>query len=160
MKAKKTGTVFDFVLEGSIGESSPLFGYDLKEASQVNIDAEKMTYINSIGVKNWILWSVKIPRACKFILRKAPLVMINQAATVVGFLPLGGYVESFNAPYACDCGAERMVLLTEGKDYHYATPSKTREINLPEVKCAKCAQDMEPDFLEAKVFTFLDARKS
>ncbi|MBX3023020.1 MAG: hypothetical protein KF799_15195 [Bdellovibrionales bacterium] len=159
MKINKTGTSYEFVIEGAIGEGSTIFAQDVRDATRIVMNAEKMTYINSIGVKNWILWTVRIPKSCAFILTKAPLVMINQASTVVGFMPPSGQVESFNAPFVCpQCDTEKMVLLTAGKDYHYATADKPSRLNLPTINCAKCAVPLEPDFVEAKVFAFLDLK--
>lgn len=161
MKVKKNGTEFEFILDGAVGEGSPLFEQDIRSATRIVIDAEKMTYINSIGVKNWIIWTGRIPRTCGFQLVNAPLVMINQASTVVGFMPAHGLVASFNAPYVCpECDAELMVKVELGKHYGYAEGGQPRLLKLPEVACPKCKTIMETDFLEAKVFTFLDRKTS
>lgn len=159
MKLKKVGTTYEFEVDGSIGEGSTLFNQDCKDATRIVINGEKMTYINSIGVKNWILWNMRLPGTAEFVLTHAPLVMINQASTVVGFMPPKGRVESFNAPYVCPkCNAEQMLLLSEGKHYVYAAGGQASQLNLPEVPCPKCKTTMEPDFLEAKAFAFLDRK--
>jgi len=160
VKIKKNGFAFEFVLDGPVGEGSPLFSQDVREATQITINAEKMTYINSIGVKNWILWTVRISPNCKFELIKAPLVMINQASQVVGFLPPKATIQSFNAPFVCpDCNVEKMVLLNNNQEYFYATASTTRRLEFPKIACSKCSAEMEPDFLESKTFAFLDSRR-
>jgi hypothetical protein len=158
VKVKKTGTIYEITLEGQIGEACPLFNHDVRDATKIVIDGSKMTYINSIGVKNWILWTVRIPAKSPFLLEKLPLVMINQASTVKGFLPRHASIESFFAPYVCpDCNTEKVLLLTRGKDYQYASPGVKRMVNLPKVECPKCKAAMEADFLEAKTFSFLNA---
>ena len=161
MKVKKNGSEMEFVLDGAVGEGSPLFEQDIRTATRLVIDAEKMTYINSIGVKNWIMWTARIPRGCTFTLVNTPLVMVNQASTVVGFMPAGGVIATINAPHVCpDCNAEAMVPLEKDKHYVYATADHARELRLPAVPCPKCKAQMEPDFLEAKVFAFLDRKVS
>lgn len=157
MRAVITGSEYEFIIEGAIGEGSPLFGHDVRGASRIVINCEKMTYINSVGVKNWILWTVRVPKGCPFILVNAPLVMINQVSTVMGFMPPSGVVESFQAPFVCtDCGSETTVLLTRGRDFEYASGSHSRKVKFPTAVCGKCRSEMEPDFLESKVFSFLD----
>ena len=157
MKVKKTGTVYEITLDGPVGEGSSLFNHDVRDASKIVIDGEKMTYINSIGVKNWILWTVRVPAKSPFILQKLPLVMINQASTVKGFLPRHARVESFYAPFVCpSCNLEKSVLFQLGQEYDYASAGQPRRVTLPKKDCPKCKAEMEPDFIEGKTFTFLN----
>ena len=159
MKIQKTGTTCEVYIEGPLGEVSPLFSQEVRGLTRLVIDGEKMTYMNSIGVKNWIMWTTRITKNCQFVLRKVPLLMINQASQVLGFLPEHGIVESFNAPYICEsCNTEVMVLLVNGRDFEYPTSTATSKINLPKRACPKCKAVMEPDFMESKVFMFLERR--
>jgi hypothetical protein len=157
LKITKSGTTYDIQLEGAIGESSPIFNHDVRDATVIQIDGSKMTYINSIGVKNWIMWTVRVPAQAKFILRNLPLVMVSQASMVKGFLPKHARIESFFAPFVCaQCEAESTILLNRGTDYEYPSPGIFRKVNLPQATCAKCQGELEPDFLEIKTFQFLN----
>lgn len=159
MQVKKTGTNYEYILEGPIGEGATIFDRDVRDATKMDVDGGKMTYINSVGVKKWILWNSRIPATAAFRLRNLPLVMINQASTVQGFLPAHAVVESFFAPYMCpDCSKEETVLLKLGQDYDYGSAAAPKRITLPKKTCSKCNVEMEPDFLEAKAFTFLDRK--
>ena len=156
MKISKNGTVYEFVIEGALSEGSPLFEQKASDATQINLDLEKMTYMNSIGVKTWIFWVTQLPPKAPFVLKKAPLLMVNQASMVMGFLPPQGQIESFFAPYICPkCDNDLTQLLTQGKDYEPAKGGQPAVINLPKVECPKCKTEMEHDFTVAKSLTFL-----
>jgi hypothetical protein len=156
MKILKNGTIYEFVIEGSLGEGSPLFEQKLADATQINLDVEKLSYINSVGVKTWIYWVTQLPPKAPFVLKKAPLLIVNQASMVMGFLPPQGQIESFFAPFICPkCDTDATHLLTQGKDYERSASGKPAVINLPKVLCPKCQTEMEHDFTIAKSLTFL-----
>lgn len=157
---KPDDTTIEFILEGAIGEGAPLFQQDIRGMKRISMDMEKVTYINSVGVKAWIQWVSKISNDCPLTFRHLPLVMINQASTVVGFMPLHANIESFFAPFVCpECNTESTILLSRGKDYEYANASAPRKIDIPEIACSKCSAAMEADFTPNKTFTFLDIKR-
>lgn len=160
MQSKVNGSLHEITLEGPISEKTEIYDYDLSNASEILINMEKVTFINSIGVKNWITWVLKIPHRCKVRLEKCPFVITNQVNIVQGFLPRNSQIESFNAPYICDsCGQEKYFMLSLGKEYEYATATSPKAVNLPEeVSCSKCGDFMEPDFLVEKTFSFLNPK--
>lgn len=148
----------EFSVEGPISESNSIFSASVSNATEVHIDLSIMTFINSIGVKNWISFMVKIPTRAQVYLINAPLVMLNQVSMVQGFLPKNGFVQSFRAPYHCDsCGAEEIFLAERGKDYEYASHNGgTPKIDIPEERpCSKCRKEMSLDFNIAKTLAFL-----
>jgi hypothetical protein len=145
-------------LEGPVGEYTPLFTLPIKEAKEVRVDMTKTTYINSVGVKHWILWTSRIPRDCEVKLFNCPFVIVSQANIVMGFLVPQIKVESFRAPFVCeDCNYEEIRTLSRGQEYEYATPMIPAKLNLPEhFNCPKCKKDsVEPDFMPEKAFKFL-----
>ena len=157
MKVNKTDETIEFILEGAIGEGAPLFQQDVRNFKEVVMDMEQVTYINSVCVKAWIQWTGRIAPGAKFILRKLPLVMINQASTVVGFMPPHARIESFFAPFVCpDCNTETTMLFTRGKEYEYEEAGAEKRFDIPEISCPKCKAAMEADFTPAKTFSFLD----
>jgi len=159
MEVKVTGTKHELFLEGPISEKTTIYDYNLKNATEVVLDMQKVTFINSIGVKNWILWTMRVPDVASITLLNCPFVIVNQASMVQGFLPVRARIHSFYAPFVCpDCGAEHVEKLFMGKHYHYVGSEKGRSIELPIINCPKCKAEMEADFIEAKTFAFLDPK--
>lgn len=161
MQAKVTGTRHELILEGPISEKTTIFEHPVKTATEIVLDMEKVTFINSIGVKNWINWSLNLPLTCKVSILKCPYVIVNQVNIVEGFLPRNGKIESFVAPYLCEeCSFETNVMAIRGKDYDYATETSEKYIKLAlEMPCPKCRAKMEPDFVVEKAFSFLDLKR-
>lgn len=140
---------------GPIGENIPLFEMRVDTQTEVRLDLSKMSFITSIGVKNWINWTLKLPASSRLSLIDCPFVIINQINTVHGFLPAGSEVKSFHAPFGCEaCGAEASVRLELGTHYDYV-PVGHRHV-LPEFPCPKCGEAMEPDFNPGRSLRFLE----
>lgn len=146
----------EFHLEGPISEKTEIFNHDLRKATSLTLNLQKVTFINSIGVKNWIIWMMSAPANCKIELHHCPFVIISQINMVQGFLPKTARVQSFYAPYVNEDGKELVKLLTRGVDYEYATDSTpamkkfTEEFVDP-----KTNQKYEPDFIPDKITKFL-----
>lgn len=143
---------------GSIGEATPLFTLPIGQATQLTLDLSQVTSINSIGVKHWIQWTVRIPKNCPVKLINTPFVIVNQASMVFGFSTPNMKIESFMVPYACDsCRNEQYYLQVRGKDYDYAQPGKPAWNRIaPEYTCLKCGKGkLEPDFSPEKSLKFL-----
>jgi hypothetical protein len=144
-------------LEGPISENTELFSLPIKSEPLVEVDMQKVTFINSIGVKNWITWTNKIPSQNTVELQFCPTVIANQASSVHGFLPKNFYIKSFYAPFLCpDCSKDTTQLLERGKHFEFATKADAEWVKLPEkIMCPKCKNEMEPDFVEKRMFAFL-----
>lgn len=158
MKSSRNGDTIEIKIEGSLGESSPLYTLPLQGAKNIVLDLAQMTYMNSIGVKQWIIWSDKIPRDCQVKLINCPMMMASQASAVVGFMKPNMKIESVNLPYACDeCGNEDSHKIVRGKEYEYAGGGLPERIELVDpMKCRKCGKDtLVPDVIIAKTFKFL-----
>lgn len=157
MEVKVVGNQHQLYMEGPISEKTAIYEYELKGITDLIVNMEKVTFINSIGVKNWITWSMKIPGTCKIRLEMCPFVIINQVNIVQGFLPRQGLIESFLAPFTCEtCGTEKTALLKRGEHFGYASAGIPKFLNLPEdILCSKCQMIMEPDFLIERAFAFL-----
>lgn len=140
---------------GPMGETTPLFDLRVDNQTEVHLDLSKMTFITSVGVKNWIGWTMKMPASSRIVLCECPYVIINQINTVHGFLPAGSEVKSFHAPFACEkCGTEVSHRLELGKDYDYV-PVGHRHL-VPELPCPKCGEILEPDFDPARSLRFME----
>src|SRR5436189_3867149 len=105
MKVNRNGGSIQVELKGPIGETMPLATLSLVGATELILDMTGVTRISSIGVKNWILWTLGVPKNCKVRMLNCPFAIVSQANMVVGFVRFGMMIESFRAPYACEsCG--------------------------------------------------------
>lgn len=150
-------------MEGPIGETTPMFNLPMAGLKEITLDMAKVTSINSIGIKQWITWTLKIPRDAKVKLINCPFIIGSQASMVVGFTKPNMTIESLRLPYICsECDAEHMRDAKLGVDYDYASTAAPAKINVPEkVQCPKCSKDAaEPDFLTEKTFKFLDQSRN
>lgn len=157
MTSKINGKTIEFSVEGAISEKSSLFATFLNNFEDIRINLGKATFINSIGVKNWIEWIGRAPKNARFTLEECPYVIVHQTNIVHGFLPANGKITSFLAPYLCDnCSYEQIIKLSEGTHYTYGTDVTDPTLNTPKgIACPKCKGTMEPDFLEQNTFKFL-----
>jgi hypothetical protein len=145
-------------VKGMIGETTDFFRFPLDGLLELILDLKEMTLINSIGVKNWILWVNKVPEKLIVRMRNCPYVISNQASTVHGFLKQNFVIESMYAPFICpNCNEEKIELLIRGTHYEYALAGQAPVQKLPEPVCQKCTppQKYEPDFYPEKTFKFL-----
>jgi hypothetical protein len=145
---------------GPIGETSDLFTANLEKIKVLTIDFKELTYINSIGIRSWILWksSSRFPVNISVVAINCPTVIINQASTVVGYFDSRFTIASLLAPYNCEsCQYEEAVLWSLGADYQYATDTKPYSISPHAIKkCPKCGEIMELDVIHDKFFKFLN----
>lgn len=158
MRFNRNGNTISGEMEGPIGETCLLFTIKLDQATQINLDMSKVTSINSIGVKHWIMWTLRIPRNCSVSIINCPYVIVSQASTVVGFVTPAFKIESFRAPFTCqECSNEEIHLLSRGKEYEYAVSGLPPKLAIADdLICVKCKKGkLEPDFLPEKTFKFL-----
>jgi hypothetical protein len=135
---------------GNIDEDANFQPTDIGGANEVVLDLDKVTAINSVGIREWIKWVKTMPAGSKLSVRKCPKIIVDQINMVAGFLPPGTTIESFYVPYYADAsGEEKMVLFNNGAEF------KGGEIFAPaEVKDGS-GEPMEMDVIEAKYFKFL-----
>ena len=160
MKFQRTPILLTVEMEGPIGETTPMFNLPLAGLKEINLDMSKTTSINSIGIKQWISWTLKIPADCTVKLVNAPFIIAQQASMVVGFMKANMHLESLRLPYICgECDTEHMREAKRGVDYAYRAEGVPSKINVPEqTTCPKCGKNSaEPDFLTEKTFKFLES---
>ncbi|ASD62824.1 hypothetical protein [Bdellovibrio bacteriovorus] len=157
MKTKVTGSTIEISIEGPISEKASLFEASIQAYKEIKLNLSKVTFINSIGVKNWILWTCRIPQDATLYLEECPFVIVNQINIVQGFVPKNSFVTSFMAPFLCEkCSHEQIVKLSKDVHYFYTNDQSPYKIQIPEdMKCAKCGGTMEADFIMDKTFSFL-----
>ena len=150
VEKKKEGQALVVSMGGSVDEDAILGNIEFENANEIVLDLEKVTAINSCGIREWIKWIKAAPGTSKIVYRKCPKVIVDQINMVAGFLPENGNVESFFVPYFNEAtGNEKMVLFKNGVEYNNG------EVNPPDVVKDETGDPMEMDVIEAKYFKFL-----
>lgn len=145
------GTNLVLEVQGNIDEDANFTPPDLGSATAVTLDLEKVSAINSVGIREWIKWVKAFPATVQLSVRKCPKIIVDQINMVAGFLPPGTKIESFFVPYYADSsGSEKMVLFENGKEF------KDGQVNPPEEVKDDSGEVMEMDVIEAKYFKFLN----
>ena len=120
-------------------------------ADQLVLDLGAVTYINSIGVREWCrMQSEAVAARVRVELRRVVEVMVNQL-NIVKAARGNSIVTSFYAPYICNrCDRDDAVLLDvtiNGKDIARRRP--------PARECPECGDAMEFGHPPELYFTFL-----
>ena len=105
---------------------------------------------NSCGIREWIYLVRDVSKLGNLIFRECSVSMIDQINMVPDSLG-SGQIESFFAPYYCDCGGEvnRLIIVD---DTMQLLSNKTA----PEFACERCGKPLEFDALEESYFLFAD----
>ena len=138
-------------IQGAIDEDSTFASVDCEGVKSVVIDLDKVTAINSVGIREWMRWIKEFPPNVKLSVSRCPKIIVDQINMVAGFLPANTQILSFYVPYFSESsGAEKMVLFENGREY------KDKQLFIPtEVKDDE-GELMEIDVIETKYFKFLN----
>lgn len=117
------------------------------KAAGVVVDFDKVSGINSLGVRGWVQFLRTIEPGRKVLFARCPPIIVMQINMIPSFLDKAT-VTSFYANYICPaCGETKTALLETTK-----IPKGT----LPEPpKCPKTGDVMETEELEDEYFAFL-----
>lgn len=145
------GSIDLLKLEGHIDEDANLETIPKSKAQEIEIDFQKVTAINSCGIREWIKWLKTIPLTIKVSYIHCPKIIVDQVNMVAGFIPENGTIKSFYVPYYAESSdREKMILFTEGKEF------KGSDVNPPKIiKDEQTGEEMEMDVIESKYFKFL-----
>ena len=138
----------EFILKGEINEDLLIEELINHNSDIIKVNFENVAMINSCGVREWIKFVEAVSNAgSKVEYYNCPQIVVQQVNMVTGFVPSGGTVETFYAPYFCDdCENEDKTLL------------KSAELtgrSAPELKCTKCGADSEIDAMEDVYLNFI-----
>lgn len=138
----------EFLLKGEINEDLLIEELVSHKADVIKINFENVEMINSCGVREWIKFVEAVSNdGCKVEYYNCPQIVVQQVNMVTGFVPKGGSVETFYAPYFCEeCENEEKILL------------KTSDLDgrtAPEMKCSKCGEESEIDAMEDVYLNFV-----
>jgi anti-anti-sigma regulatory factor len=147
---KVEGTRLVLELSGNVDEDANFLPPDIGASTDIVLDLEGITAINSVGIREWIKWIKSIPTNGTLTVRKCPKIVVDQINMVSGFLPPAAKIESFFVPYYSDSsGTEKMILFLNGKEF------KDGEVHAPPEVKDEAGENMEMDVIEAKYFKFL-----
>jgi anti-anti-sigma regulatory factor len=134
-----------------IEDNTQLTPYADKLGETPVIDLGGVTFINSVGVREWItLLDELAKRGKRVTLRNVSEPMVRQMTMVVEARG-EATVESFFAPYSCpSCGDERTLLINVAE--HKAALLSLAPPTLP---CGACGADAEFDEFPARYLAFL-----
>lgn len=157
--AKVSGTGNAVLLEmgGSIDENAAFNRIEIGKARDLVVDLEKVTRINSVGIRSWMIWFNANARGKNLTFRSCPSIVVNQFNLVMEFLPSDARVESIFVPYYCEnCDHQDAIILKEGSGFRFATADAPAQTHLPvNTPCPRCGETMEPDINLQSYFGFL-----
>lgn len=135
-------------LIGAIDEDSDFKELTGLEQKLISFDFDKITMINSCGIREWIKFIEKLPSQCQIVYKNCPQIIIEQINMVHGFFRQGSTIESFYAPYYCEkCGKEAKIRVES---------EKVKNRKAPNTDCPHCGnENIEFDAIEAQYFSFL-----
>ena len=142
------------VLSGAIDETAGLLDL-LRHAQQgrLALDLAGVTFINSLGVRDWIRMQAAATQAgLQIELRRAAEVIIHQLNMIIATRGTSR-VTSFFAPYACDaCGREESLLIDA-----IANASLLAKLQPPQMMCPECGNAMAFNDFPERYFSFLSS---
>lgn len=110
---------------------------------QLIVDCGEVSYINSMGLRNWVRWLANVKKSnpdagIEFL--RLPVSLIRVAEAIGGVLPETSIVRTFFVNFYCPKCASQSVLLMENK----------RNLSLSSTvpKCESCSEVMELELLE------------
>jgi hypothetical protein len=140
------------MLAGPIDETAGLHALlDRAESGRLVLDLGGITFINSLGVRDWIrMQAAATQQRIEIELRRVAEVIIHQLNIIIATRGTAT-VTSFYAPYACDaCGREETVLVDA-----VTNASQLQALQPPAVTCPECGAKMEFNDFPERYFSFL-----
>jgi len=141
-----------FVLAGAIDETSQLDVVLAKaKAGTLVLDLAGITFINSLGVRDWIrMLSAATKANIKVELRRVSEPIVHQLNMIVATRGTAT-VASFYAPYACDsCGREDSLLIDAIRNQ-----VQLERLQAPPMACPECKSNMAFNDFPERYFSFL-----
>ena len=140
------------MLAGSIDETADLMGLlGQARGGQLALDLGGVTFINSLGVRDWIrMQATATQQGTAIELRRVAEVVIHQLNMIIATRGTAR-VTSFFAPYACDrCGREDSLLVDA-----VASAAGLARLEPPPMTCPECGGPMAFNDFPERYFSFL-----
>ncbi len=142
---------------GHLDEDTDFTELKLPDAKVYVFNLEDLSAVNSMGLRNWLMWVKKLKVVAPKIFKNCQRIVVDQMNILQGFLPRGAIVESFYVPYFCSsCSHEENYKVLRGQDFQEATSDSKSTIDIPKsIECPTCQKQMEIDVITQKYFAFL-----
>ena len=140
------------VLSGAIDETAALNELVSRaHGGRLVLDLAGITFINSLGVRDWIRMQAEATRQNLAIeLRRVSEPIIHQLNMIIATRGTAS-VTSFFAPYACDaCGREESLLVDA-----IANGTSLAQLVPPPMQCPECGAPMAFNDFPERYFSFL-----
>ena len=139
-------------LAGEIDDQATLSDLVDQLGPRVVIDLKGVRFINSVGVREWIVFLGSLTdRGKKVVLRNCSEPMVHQMSMVVEARG-SAEVESFCAPFLCDdCASERSLVIDVAQNL-----GELKARRVPAQKCPDCGGTMRFDDFPNRYLLFLD----
>ncbi len=120
-------------------------------ARRVILDTGELTFINSIGIREWMHFLAGLTSAGATLIHERCSEPLVEQMCFIPAVRCGGTVRSFHAPYLCSkCGAETSELIDVA--LHHDT---LRAMKAPPLPCPSCQAPMDLADLPERLFAFL-----
>lgn len=142
------------VLAGAIDESAALHELIGRAAAgRLVLDLGGITFINSLGVRDWIRMQAAAQKANLAVeLRRVAEPLVHQLNMIIATRG-NARVTSFFAPYACDaCGREESLLIDA-----VASAGGLAKLEPPPMTCPECGAQMAFNDFPERYFSFLSS---
>ena len=133
--------------KGAITESAVIHPIKLADKKSLYLDFDGISYINSAGVRRWILWMWNIEKECpilRIIIERCPTIMSKQIVSIMRFVPKLTQVRSFYIPYFCETCQTGSLKLFESKPLLGLDEVKFNEA-ISIGNCKKCSNPLLVD---------------
>lgn len=144
--AKKSRHSIDLVFSGEISEASNFPELDLNNVENVNLNTEGVTYINSSGLRKWLIWISEFENSFphqQLNLQRVKPVLVNQMRNIATFVPQKTKIESIYLPFyceACDRSEEKFASCGSEFGKHVSQSDLMNLIN--QSPCSVCKKQM------------------
>lgn len=148
-KSERDGTSH-YQLEGVINEEAVLsFMSEIPEGPVV-INTKNVERINSCGVREWIQALKTVPEGAQISYEECSAAFLDQVNMISNFIG-NGKIKSIYIPYVCEsCDAKQDKLIDLDECL------QDDELELPELSCSDCDEDMELGDDPDQLFSFLE----
>ncbi|HEY4244713.1 MAG TPA: hypothetical protein VGM88_33090 [Kofleriaceae bacterium] len=139
-------------LGGALDEASMLGELPARARDgRIVLDLEKVTFINSLGVRDWIRMMAALDRAKTAVELRRVCEPVVQQLNMILAARGDAAVASFFAPYACDsCGREESMLV-DAVAFHDTLVAGVA----PPQTCPECGSKMSFNDFPERYFSFL-----
>jgi hypothetical protein len=137
-----------YIISGDVDENFRQKEIPRLQAPELHLNLKAVGNFNSVGIREWIQLIADLSKSSKLTFHECSVSSIDQINMVPHSLG-SGKVESFYAPYYCECGRETVKLIKVSEH-----EKELRGNQAPQFLC-ECGRTLEFDALEETYFQFL-----